>query len=125
MVQQLHAVNQDRSRVLSQAVSEVARRLDIGSTDLGSIIGISQSSASRLLNGKFLIPQQSKEWELSVFFVRMYRSLFSMVGDDDLAKVWLKSSNRAFGGQIPAEEIKRIEGLIHACEYLDAHRARV
>lgn len=124
----MHAkkIHQDRSRVLTSAVQEVAKRFDLGSTDLKDIIGVSQSTASRLLNGHYGIPEGGKPWELSAMLVRMYRSLSSMVGgDDELARTWMHSPNRAFGGRHPAEEIKRIEGLVRACEYLDAHRARV
>lgn len=116
----------NRSRVLTNAVQEVARRFDLGSTDLKDIIGVSQSTASRLLNGHYEIPDGSKSWELSAMLVRIYRSLSSMVGgDDELARTWMHSPNHAFGGRNPAEEIKRIEGLARACEYLDAYRARI
>ena len=113
-----------RSRVLTTAVAETARHLDIGSTDLGKIIGVSQPVASRLLNGSYAIKQGSKEWELGALLVRMYRGLFSIVGNSDqLAKDWLRSSNQAFGDQAPIGVIKNVQGLVHACEYIDAHRA--
>lgn len=115
----------DRSRVLTQAVAETARRLGIGSSDLKAIIGASQPTASRLLNGRYAIPEDGKLWELSAYFVRLYRALFSLVGDDELARSWLKSANQAFDGQRPLDVIKRVDGLLHACEYLDSHRARV
>lgn len=126
MVQIAQAAAPERSRVLTQAVAEVARRLELRSTDLKGIVGVSQPTASRLLNGKYTIAEGGKEWELSALLVRLYRSLSSMVGgDDELARLWLKSPNRAFDGRLPLDDIKRIEGLIHACEYLDAYRARV
>ncbi len=116
----------DRSRVLSTAVVEAASRLGLGSSDLTSIIGASQPSASRLLNGKYFIPEGSKTWELSAHFVRLYRSVSSLVGgNDELARSWLKSANQAFDNRHPLEVVKRVEGLLHVCEYLDAHRARV
>ena len=115
----------DRSRVLTQAVIEAARRLELGSSALKNVIGTSQPTSSRLLNQKYAIPEGGKEWELSAHFVRLYRSLSSLVGSDDLARVWLNSPNQAFDGQAPAEVIKRIDGLLHACAYLDAHRAVV
>jgi hypothetical protein len=115
-----------RSRVLSQAVTEAAKRMKIGPTDLGMIVGFSQPTSSRLLRDKFAIPEGSKEWELSAHFVRLYRSLSSMVGGDDaLVESWLKSPNKAFNQQIPLDYIKRVDGLIDACNYLDAHRAAV
>jgi len=116
----------DRSRVLSQAVVEAAKRLKVSSTDLGAILGFSQPTSSRLLNQRYAIQEGSKEWELSAHFVRLYRSLSSLVGgDDELAKNWLTSPNNAFNQQTPINFIKRVDGLIHACEYLDAHRSIV
>ena len=116
----------DRARVLSEAVGETTRRLKLKSSELTAIIGVSQPTASRLLNGKFLLAEGSKPWELAAHLVRLYRSLSSMVGgNDDLARRWLQSANQAFGGRTPLESIRSVEGLVHACDYVDAHRARV
>ncbi|GHT97582.1 hypothetical protein FACS1894154_01260 [Betaproteobacteria bacterium] len=115
-----------RAAVLSQALTQLAAKLDIGPTEIGQIIGVSQPTASRLLDGSYLLRESAKEWELSAHFVRLYRSLFSLVGgNDSLAKGWLRSENDAFSGQTPIKLIKRIDGLLNVCEYLDAHRARV
>ena len=120
------AVAVDRSTVLTQALAETAHRLDLGPTEIGKIVGVSQPTASRLLKGEYLLKEATKEWELSSHLVRLYRSLFSLVGSDDqLARGWLRSENKAFADQEPITLIKRIEGLIHVCEYLDAHRARI
>lgn len=116
----------NRAAVLSQALVEAAQRLALGPTEMGQIVGVSQPTASRLLQGVYSIRETGKEWELSAHLVRLYRSLFSLVGGDDaLARGWLRSSNTAFSGQKPIDVIKRIDGLLHTCEYLDAHRARV
>lgn len=116
----------ERSKVLTQAVAEAARRLGVGTAVLGSVIGISQSSASRLLGGKYFLRESDKEWELAALFVRLYRGLASIVGNsDELARLWLESANAAFGGREPLAVIRRVDGLVHACEYVDAHRAPV
>lgn len=115
---------QDRARILSTAVAEVARHLEISSTELGNIIGVSQASASRLMRGEFAVRENAKEWEFAALLVRLYRGLFSIVGNNDqLAKDWLKSRNSAFGNEIPFEVIQKVAGLVHACDYIDAHRA--
>lgn len=115
-----------RGRVLSQAVVETAGRLQLRSTDLTAIIGVSQPTASRLMNGKYQLAEGGKSWELGAHLVRLYRSLYSMVGgSDDLARAWLRSDNQAFAGQAPLQAIRTVEGLVHACDYVDAHRARV
>lgn len=124
MKQSIAAKAADRGRILSQAVAEVSRHLDISSTELGTILGISQSSASRLMNASYTLREQHKEWELAALLVRLYRGLYSIVGSNDhLAKDWLKSRNKAFGDQIPFAVIQQASGLVHACDYVDAHRA--
>lgn len=116
----------DRDRVLTTAVVDVARRLGLRATDLQHILGISQPTASRLLHGHHRLAEGGKPFELAAALVRLYRSLSSLVGgDDDLARAWLRSPNRAFDGRRPVDDVRRIDGLLHACEYLDAHRARV
>jgi uncharacterized protein (DUF2384 family) len=126
MEHQEEALVANRSTVLTQALVEAAHRLGIGSTEIGKIIGVSQPTASRLLKGDYALKETAKEWELSAHLVRLYRSLFSLVGsDDNLARGWLRSANKAFSDQEPIALIRRIDGLIHVCEYLDAYRARI
>jgi len=126
MPQPVTQADDDRARVLTQALAEAARRLGLKSTQLKTIVGTSQPTASRLLNGKYQLVPDSKSWELSAHLVRLYRSLSAMVGGDDaLARDWLNTANDAFDGRAPLLVIQRVDGLVHACDYLDAHRARV
>jgi len=126
MIRPATATDDARARVLSQAVVEAASRLELRTSVLCQVLGISQPTASRLLHGRYQIPPGTKTWELAALFVRLYRALFAMVGgNDELARLWLASPNRAFGERAPAELIQRIDGLLHACDYVDAHRARV
>lgn len=116
----------ERSAILTHAVKETAKHLDIGPSDLAAIVGISQSSASRMFNGAFLIKEGTPEWQLSALFVRLYRGLISIVGNSDaLAREWLTTANHAFDGRNPLEAIKSIIGLVAVCDYIDAHRAQV
>lgn len=120
------AAGPDRARVLSLALVEASRRLKLRSTELGRILGVSQPTASRLLNGRLLLPEAGKSWELAAHLVRLYRSLAALVGlDDELARAWLTSGNEAFAGRKPLQLIQTVEGLVHVCDYLDASRARV
>lgn len=113
-----------RSAVLTEAVAETAKRLDIKAAELAQIIGVSPSSASRLLNAEFMVKEGTPEWQLSALFVRLYRGLYSIVGNSDaLARDWLASRNLAFDNRLPIEEIKTILGLVYVCDYIDAHRA--
>jgi len=116
----------DRSKVLTQAVAETARHLDIGGSALGRIIGVSQPVASRILNDGYSLKENDKHWELARLFVRLYRGLYSIVGNNDqLAQQWLQSNNSAFGDRKPSEIIQDVQGLVLVCEYVDAHRAPI
>lgn len=113
-----------RQQVLCAAVVEASRRLNLTTGEIAEIIGISQSSASRLTRGLFFLEDGTKTWETAALLIRLYRGLASIVGNsDELAQAWLDSPNRIFGERKPIEMIKRIDGLVHACEYVDAHRA--
>lgn len=116
----------DTGRVVTQALIETADRLGIGPSELKAIIGVSQPTASRLLHGAYELVPGSKPFELATHLLRLYRSLAALVGGDDaLAARWLRGANRAFDDARPIDAIKRVDGLLYACEYLDAHRARV
>lgn len=116
----------ERSAILTQAVTETAKHLNVGPSDLAAIVGVSQSSASRMFSGGFLIKEGTPEWQLAALFVRLYRGLFSIVGNNDaLAREWLTTGNHAFDGQHPLEVIKSIIGLVAACDYIDAYRAQI
>ena len=111
--------------VLTKAICNVARLYDLTGKELSDIIGISESSASRLNLGKKFISPYTKEGEMALLLIRIYRSLNAMVGNNhDKAKAWLNSKNNYFQNT-PMEEIKTISGLISVLNYLDAMRGEL
>jgi Protein of unknown function (DUF2384) len=110
--------------VLAKAVLSAAERLGLRSRQLASVIGSSEASISRLQHGRGLDPQ-SKEGELALLFVRLYRGLDTLVGGDDAkAREWLASPNDHLAS-VPAERITTVEGLVDVVQYLDAMRGRL
>ncbi len=110
--------------VLAKAALAAAARLGLRSKQLGEIIGTSEASVSRLRSGRGLDPDR-KEGELALLFLRLYRSLDTLVGGDDVkARLWLHSANDHLGG-IPSDRIRTVEGLIDVVQYLDAMRGRL
>lgn len=107
--------------VLTKAVARAADRLAISNKRLANIIGVSPSSVTRMHDEQYQLHSGRKEWELSVLFVRMFRSLDAIAGDSG-SRTWLASENHAFGDRKPIEVIESTEGLVHVCNYLDAHR---
>jgi hypothetical protein len=117
-------VTPEAGPVLAKAALAAAERLGLRNRHLASVIGTSEASVSRLQNGRGLDPE-SKEGELALLFLRLYRALDALVGGDDVkARAWLSAQNDHLGG-IPAERIRTVEGLVDVVQYLDAMRGRL
>jgi transcriptional regulator with XRE-family HTH domain len=109
--------------VLTQALIRAAGLLGLSNAALARVVGVSEASISRLASGARAIDPASKEGELALLLVRVYRSLDALVGTDDAQrKAWMSGYNRALNGK-PAELIERAEGLVAVVSYLDAMRA--
>ena len=115
-----------RGRVLTLATLTAAETLGFTQAQLAQIIGVSAPTVSRMKNGDYLLSEDRKEWSLAALFVRMYRSLDSMVGGrTEDARAWLNSANRAFDNALPAQLVTDVQGLVHLVDYLDAARGPV
>ena len=109
--------------VLTKALLRAADLLGLSSRVLARILGVSEASVSRLASGARTIDPASKEGELALLLVRVYRSLDALVGTDAVQrKAWLESPNRALSGR-PIDLVQRTDGLVHVVAYLDAMRA--
>jgi hypothetical protein len=111
-------------KVLSRAVLRAADALGLSRRELAEVLGVSAASLSRLCASRWMSPQ-SKEGELGLLFIRVFRSLDALVGGDaEAARAWLRAPNTHLGG-VPAEMLARVEGLVRVAEYLDAMRGRI
>jgi Protein of unknown function (DUF2384) len=111
--------------VVTKAALGAARRLGISNKVLASVIGLSEASVSRMGAGTYTLTPGDKAFDLSVLFVRLFRSLDAIVhGDEAVAQAWLQNDNSALGGK-PLTLIQSVPGLVHAVAYLDARRALV
>ena len=66
--------------VLTKALLRAADLLGLSSRVLARILGVSEASVSRLASGARTIDPASKEGELALLLVRVYRSLDALVG---------------------------------------------
>ena len=120
-----HAAPLAASPVATKALLRAADRLKLSQKELAPLIGLSPASLSRLHSGARSIDLAAKEGELALLFLRLYRSLDTLVGgDDSKAQAWLRAENRHLGG-VPLDLLQRIEGMVHVVEYLDAMRGKV
>lgn len=107
--------------VVTKAVLNAATRLGLRQRDLAHVLGSSEASVSRLHHGR-LIEAGSKEGELALLLLRVFRSLDAVVGGDDgAARAWLHAHNHHLGGT-PAKRLGTVEGLVDVVRYLDAMR---
>lgn len=114
------------SRVLSEAVARAASNWKLTDEELGRILGISRTSALRLRrDGSFKLKRGDTAFELGQYFVRVFRSLDSVMGSDDAASIsWLNSHNLDLDGH-PLKLMQSITGLFRVADYIDGYRARV
>lgn len=117
------AARSEASAVLTKALLRAASLLDVAPAALARVLGVSEASVSRLANGRRSIDPGSKEGELALLLVRVYRSLDALVGGDDAQRrAWMHGANRALDGT-PSELIRSAEGLVTVASYLDGMRA--
>ena len=114
----------EAAAVLSKAVARAAERLDVSKSMLAKVLGVSPPTITRLYSGNYLLDQNRKEWDFALLFVRVFRSLDSIVGDESTARKWLNSENLGLNAR-PIELIRNTEGLVRVVQYLDASRGIV
>jgi uncharacterized protein (DUF2384 family) len=111
--------------VLGKAVVRAAQLLTFSQRELARILGVSEATASRLFAGRYLLsPERTKEWELALLLVRLFRSLDALWGHEAAAHTWLASHNLALA-QRPVDLIPSVEGLVRVVNYLDNARGRL
>lgn len=113
-------------KILTKALLRAADLLEIRGRELGEIVGMSESTVSRLRNDqREPVEAQRKEGELALLFLRVFRSLDALVGGDEQQAVeWIRAENRHLRG-VPLERMKEVKGLVDVAEYLDAMRGKV
>jgi hypothetical protein len=110
----------DQSATLTKAFLNAGKALGLTQDDLSKVVG-----KDRTVFRRSGLNPGGKSGELALLVVRLYRSLYALVGgkERDL-RHWMKTENRHTGG-VPADQIKSISGLIRVVEYLDAMRGRI
>ena len=112
-------------RVLGGAVTTAADLMGLNKGTLARVLGISAASAGRLYSGAYQLNPNSKEWDMALLLVRLFRSLDAiMAGDEQALRSWLDAHNLALNAR-PLELLTNASGLVHVVDYVDSYRARV
>lgn len=113
------------STALGKAAIRAAQRLGLKNRTLAAVVGLSEPTISRMSKNEYALSRGDKAFELSVLFVRLYRSLDAIVGGDEpVARAWLNNHNAALR-DAPINLIQNVGGLVNVVQYLDTRRARI
>ncbi len=108
--------------VLGKALERAAQRLEVSDRELAAVLGVSPSSVSRLSRGLRAIDPESKEGELALLFLRVFRSLDGLLGGDaEQSRRWLRAYNHHVAA-VPADLLQTAQALVRVADYLDALR---
>ena len=92
-----------RKGLPASSVTALAEKLDMGNNVLSRKLGIPQRTLTRRLSQRSrLTPAES---DRTVRFARVYASAVEMIGDEDKAVEWLRTPNRALGGERPFDQL--------------------
>ncbi len=115
----LQHIEPDPKDTLLKALLNAGKYLGLSKAEIGRIIGKDRTSLGRGVD------PDSKSGELALLLIRVYRSLYVLVGGqpEDI-KHWIKTDNLHTQG-VPREQLQSIQGLMVVLEYLDAMRGKV
>ncbi len=119
------AQSDERERIVTSALCKAVQKLEFTQTELAHILGVSKSTASRIMKGTHILKEDQKDYEIAVIFLRIFRSLDAITGGEDRVNVdWMRNENTALSG-VPAAMVKNLTGLMNVVAYLDAQRAKI
>jgi len=110
--------------VLTRATERAAERFGFSGRELAAVLGVSASSLSRMSSHQRTIDPATKEGELALLFLRVFRSLDAFLGGDaEKCRQWLRAYNAHLAG-VPASLVQTTQGLVRVADYLDALRGQ-
>ncbi|MBU3003562.1 MbcA/ParS/Xre antitoxin family protein [Paraglaciecola arctica] len=110
----------EQQQIVMKAYMNAYKVLGITDTQAAKLIGVARSTLLR----KSAFEKDSKQNELQILFIRLYRSLFALFGGDVTSmKHWFEHKNTHIRG-IPRELCFTVTGLVNINAYLDALRGK-
>jgi transcriptional regulator with XRE-family HTH domain len=116
----------EEGRVLAKSVIRAADQLAVSQKKLGSILGVSESTVSRIRKGSIgLEPSSGKAFELALLFVRLYVLLDAIAGGDEaVSRSWLRNWNDVLRDR-PIDLVESARGLVGVVQYLDQRTSSI
>lgn len=114
-----NSVENSNEIALTKALLRALDHLNLERSEIAFILGVSESAVSRLYNHERFINPSSKEGELAVLVLRIYKCLTSLFGNDVIqCQQWARNPNRHLNA-IPIDLIKQTSGLMKVLNYLE------
>jgi putative toxin-antitoxin system antitoxin component (TIGR02293 family) len=85
------------------SVAALADKLDVGNAVLSRKLGIPQRTLSRRLSRRARLT--AAESDRTARLARVYANAVEMIGDEGKAVEWLRTPNRALGGERPLDQL--------------------
>lgn len=85
------------------SVPALAHKLELGNAVLSRKLGIPQRTLTRRLSQRSRLT--AAESDRTVRFARVYAHAVEMIGDEKKAVEWLRTPNRALGGERPLDQL--------------------
>lgn len=112
--------NLNKSKILAEGYLNAGKALGLKTGALGEIIGRDRTALSRNK-----LDPHSKTGEIAMLFIRIYRSLFVLMGGNtDQMQHWMRTRNSHTGG-VPSDQVLTLVGLVTVMEYLDAMKGKL
>ena len=107
--------------LVMKAYGNAYKALGLNIEQAAALVGVGRSTLIRNNNGFAL---GSKQAELQVLFILMYRSLYAVFGGNLQAMVhWFENTNRHIRG-VPRDLCFTVTGLVNINGYLDGLRGK-
>jgi len=114
------AKTKDNQTIVMKAYINAYKTMGISDGHAANLIGVGRSTLLR----KSGFEKDSKQNELQILFIRLYRSLFALFGGDLTSmRHWFEHKNKHIRG-VPKELCFTVTGLVNINAYLDALRGK-
>jgi putative toxin-antitoxin system antitoxin component (TIGR02293 family) len=90
-----------RKGLPANSITALAERLDLGNGAVSHKLGIPQRTLTRRLSRRSRLT--AAESDRTVRLARVYANAVEMIGEEEKAVEWLRTPNRALGGERPLD----------------------
>ena len=87
----------------ASSVAALAEKLDVGKAALSRMLGIPQRTLTRRVSQRSRL--SAAESDRTARLARVYAQAVEMIGDERKAVEWLRTPNRALGGERPLDQV--------------------